>query len=94
MFILDADGVGLLLVGPWGNIVWTFITAMIGVAALAGGASGWFLEKANAWERTLLVVAELLLVYPLPLYDFIGIGLMAFVGRWQKFGKLFGRNLE
>ena len=88
MFILDADGVGLLLVGPWGNVVWTFVTAMIGVTALAGGASGWFLERANVWERTLLVVAGLLLVYPLPLYDFIGVGLMAIVGAWQKFGKL------
>ncbi len=63
------------------------ITAMIGVAALAGGASGWFLKKSNLWERSLLIIAGLLLVYPLPLFDFIGSGLMVLVGVWQKFGK-------
>ncbi len=87
MFTLHPDGAGLLLVGSWQNMIWTFITAMIGVSALAGGASGWFLKKSNLWERSLLIIAGLLLVYPLPLFDFIGSGLMALVAVWQKFGK-------
>jgi TRAP-type uncharacterized transport system fused permease subunit len=38
-------------------------------------------------ERCLLIVAGLLLVYPQPLFDFIGIGVMALVGVWQKVRK-------
>jgi TRAP-type uncharacterized transport system fused permease subunit len=45
MFTLHPDGVGLLLKGAWGNILWTTVTAAVGLAALAAGLTGWFLMK-------------------------------------------------
>ena len=50
MFTLHPDGVGLLLVGSWPMILWTSVTSMIGIAALAGGVDAWFLRRAN-WAR-------------------------------------------
>jgi len=78
MFTLHPDGVGLLLKGPWGNIVWTTVTAMVGLAALAAGLTGWLLRKTSLLEQALLVAAGLVLVYPGWLQDLIGFGLCAF----------------
>ena len=43
MFTLDPKGVGILLKGPVTDIVWTTLTAFIGILALAGGVENWFL---------------------------------------------------
>ncbi len=72
MFTLHPDGVGLLLKGPWTNIVWTTVTAMGGLMALAAGLTGWFLRKTTHLERALLIAAGLVLVYPGWLQDAIG----------------------
>ncbi|MGQ9645138.1 MAG: TRAP transporter permease [Thermodesulfobacteriota bacterium] len=87
MFTLDPKGVGILLKGPWMDVVWTTITAFLGIAALAGGVEGWFLKRTPPYERVMLIVAGLLLVYPIALYDIIGFGLMAFVIVLQKLRK-------
>ncbi len=58
MFTLHPDGVGLLLVGSWPNILWSAFTAMIGIAALAGGVDAWFLKRASLLERILLIVGR------------------------------------
>ena len=87
MFVLDDSGQGLLLMGsfknlghaPWLQIAEVTITAAIGIAALAGGLQGWLFKKANWIERTMLIVAGVLLVYPKALMDIIGIGLFLFV---------------
>ena len=84
MFTLDPKGVGILLKGPVGDVIWTTITAFIGIAALAGGVENWFFKKTKVYERIMLIVAGLLLVYPIALYDFIGIGLMVAVILSQK----------
>lgn len=84
MFTLDPKGVGILLKGPWIDVVWTTITAFLGIAALAGGVEGWFLKRTPLYERIMLIAAGLLLVYPIALYDLIGFGLMAFVIVLQK----------
>ena len=89
MFVLDSSGQGLLLMGsfknlgsaPWLSIAEVSITAAIGIAALAGGLQGWLFKKAGAIERTMLIVAGVLLVYPKVLFDIIGIGLFALVSR-------------
>ena len=83
MFTLHPDGVGLLLKGPWGNIVWTTVTAMVGLAALAAGLTGWLIRKATLLERALLVATGLLLVYPGWLQDLIGFGLFALAALLQ-----------
>ncbi len=79
MFTLDPKGVGILLKGPFGDVLWTTITAFFGIAALAGGVENWFLKKTTLLERTLLICAGLLLVYPIAIYDIIGFGLMGLV---------------
>lgn len=83
MFTLHPDGVGLLLKGDWGNIIWTTATAAVGLAALAAGLTGWLLVKTNLIERILLIAAGLVLVYPSLLQDAFGIGLFGLAGFLQ-----------
>ena len=45
MFVLDPAGLGMLLKGPWVAVVWTSLTAAIGIVALAGGVQGWLFKK-------------------------------------------------
>ena len=66
------------------DVIWTTVTAFIGIAALAGGVENWFLKKTTLYERIMLIVAGLMLVYPIPLYDAIGIGLIVLVIVSQK----------
>jgi len=75
MFTLHPDGIGLLLKGDWGNIIVTTLTAAVGLAALAGGLTGWLLGKASTLERGLMTAAGLVLVYPSLMQDLIGLGL-------------------
>jgi TRAP-type uncharacterized transport system fused permease subunit len=35
IFTVSPDGIGLLLKGSWGNIIWTGTTAIVGLGALA-----------------------------------------------------------
>jgi TRAP transporter 4TM/12TM fusion protein len=87
MFTLDPKGIGILLKGPATGVIWTTITAFIGIAALAGGVENWFLKKTTFYERVLLLLGGLLLVYPVPLYDIAGLGLMAISVVSQKLRK-------
>jgi len=84
MFTVDPKGIGILLKGPLLDVIWTTITAFIGIAALAGGVENWFLKKATFYERIMLIIAGLALVYPEPLYDLVGFGLLAAVIVLQK----------
>jgi TRAP-type uncharacterized transport system fused permease subunit len=43
---------------------------------LAFGAGGWLRHRATVVERTLAVSAGLLLIYPRPLFDAIGVALL------------------
>lgn len=87
MFTLSPDGIGLLLKGPWINIVWSTVTAMVGLAALAAGLTGWLLRKTTRLEQALLVVTGLVLTYPGWLQDLIGFGLFALVAVLQARGR-------
>lgn len=77
MFTLHPAGVGLLLKGPWLGIVWTTVTAMVGLVGLAAGLSGWLLRRTSWVEQASLVVAGLALVYPSVGGDLVGFGLLA-----------------
>ncbi|HTP63530.1 MAG TPA: TRAP transporter fused permease subunit [Burkholderiales bacterium] len=85
MFVLDPSGQGLLLMGStkalaaanWGSIAEVCITAVIGIAALAGGVQGWALKRTTTAERVMLIVAGFALVYPAAVADIAGIGLVA-----------------
>jgi TRAP transporter 4TM/12TM fusion protein len=92
MFVLDPSGVGLLLTGSfktlaqadWGSIALVTITAAFGIIALAGGLQGWLFRKTTLIERWMLIIAGLMLVYPVALFDYIGFALVATVVVMQK----------
>jgi len=92
MFVLDPAGIGLLLTGSfknlaqadWGSIARVTTTAAFGIAALAGGLQGWLFRKTTLLERWMLIIAGLMLVYPVGLFDYIGFALVAVVVVLQK----------
>jgi TRAP-type uncharacterized transport system fused permease subunit len=87
MFTLDPKGLGILLKGPVMDVIWTTITAFIGIAALAGGVENRLFKKTTFYERIMLIVAGLALVYPEPLYDIVGFGLIVVAVISQKLRK-------
>jgi TRAP transporter 4TM/12TM fusion protein len=68
VFVLDPQGVGLLMKVPKDGSVWdiVLITAKTaaGLAALAAAAQNWALRRNTPTERVLWVLAGLLLVFP------------------------------
>lgn len=83
-FTLHPDGVALLLKGDPLIIIWTFITALVGIFALAAGMDGWMFKRATSYERAILIAAGLTLVYPALIYDAIGMGLVGLAILSQK----------
>jgi len=87
MFVLDPSGQGLLLMGStkalaaanWTLIAEVTLTAALGIAAIAGGFQGWVLRRATAFERVLLIIAGVALVYPGVIADVIGVVLIVVV---------------
>jgi TRAP transporter 4TM/12TM fusion protein len=75
MFCLSPDGVGLLMMGEWKAIGWTFGTASLAVTALAAAAGGWIIAKANLVERLIVAAAGLALFYADPWFDAVGLAL-------------------
>src|SRR5262249_19922476 len=68
VFVLDPQGIGLLLKipagGSWIDIVEITVKTTIGLGALAAAAQGWAFRKTTLTERALLVLAGLFLVFP------------------------------
>jgi TRAP transporter 4TM/12TM fusion protein len=77
MFTLDPKGVGLLLRGQPSDAIWTVVTSFLGLTALAAGVENWFLKQTTLYERLMLIAGGLILVYPVALYDAIGMLLLA-----------------
>jgi TRAP-type uncharacterized transport system fused permease subunit len=71
VFVLDPQGVGLLMKIPKDGSAWdiAIVTAKTaaGLAALAAGAQNWGLRQNTPTERLLWLLAGLLLVFPSPL---------------------------
>ncbi|TMH06339.1 MAG: DUF3394 domain-containing protein, partial [Betaproteobacteria bacterium] len=92
MFVLDPSGTGLLLTGSfktlgqadWGSVALVTITAAFGIVALAGGLQGWLFHKTTVLERCLLIIAGVMLVYPVALFDYIGGALIGITVILQK----------
>ena len=87
MFVLDKSGVSLLLMGSttaladanWLEIFIAFITAVVGIVALAGGLQGWFIVKNKPLETVFLVISGVALAYPANWADLIGLVAFALV---------------
>ncbi len=78
MFTLDVDnGVNLLMLGSWPDIVLSTITACFAIVALVAGVGGWIFRQANIVERALMIVAAGFLFYTGPMQDAIGLGFFA-----------------
>ena len=68
VFVLDPQGVGLLLAipkgGSWVDIVEITFKTTLGLMALAAAAQSWALRRTTIIERGLLLLSGLLLVFP------------------------------
>jgi TRAP transporter 4TM/12TM fusion protein len=68
VFVLDPQGLGLLLTAPkggsWVDIVEITVKTAMGLGALACAAQGWALRRTTVSERLMLTLAGLLLVFP------------------------------
>jgi TRAP transporter 4TM/12TM fusion protein len=80
MFVYEP---ALLLIGPWHVSLFAFVSAAIGVMALAAGLHGYLLASARLWERAVLVVAALLLIAPELISSLVGLGLLGVVAAAQ-----------
>jgi TRAP transporter 4TM/12TM fusion protein len=63
----------------WAFVVWSVISASIGVVCLAASLFGWLFTFALAWHRVLLFIAALCLIKPGLITDAIGLALLAVV---------------
>lgn len=73
MFVLNPS---LILIGSVGAIIISVITAIIGVIGLAAGFEGWFVKDMNNFEKLVVIVASLLLIYPNLILSLIGASLL------------------
>ena len=68
VFVLDPQGLGLLLQipagGSWVDVVMITVKAAVGLGALACAAQGWAFRRTTALERVLLTLAGLFLIFP------------------------------
>jgi TRAP-type uncharacterized transport system fused permease subunit len=87
MFTLDPKGIGILLKGPPMDVIWTILTSFLGLSALAAGVENWLFKRATLYERLMLLAGGLILVYPIALYDAIGVVLLAAAIASQKLRK-------
>lgn len=78
-FTLTPEGSALLLQAPALSVIWTAVTAAVGVAAFAGAFGGWILGPAHMSERVALGLAGGLLFFADPRLDLLGVVLMAVV---------------
>ncbi|HEX8165250.1 MAG TPA: TRAP transporter fused permease subunit, partial [Beijerinckiaceae bacterium] len=68
VFVLDPQGIGLLLKipqgGSWMDVIWITLRAALGLAALSAAAQRWGLRRNAPAESVLYGLAGLLLIFP------------------------------
>lgn len=74
----------LMVKGTVLEIIWTVISACVGVFALAAGVQGWTTRRINIVQRLMYLVAAILLIDPGLLTDCIGAVLIAAALLWQR----------
>ncbi|MFQ5744122.1 MAG: TRAP transporter permease [Acidobacteriota bacterium] len=70
-------GPPLLLVGPWQWVAVATLTAMAGVTALAAATIGYARRTLAGWERALLGLAAVAMIFPGLLTDGLGLAVLA-----------------
>jgi TRAP-type uncharacterized transport system fused permease subunit len=80
MFIYEP---ALLMIGPWQTTVVAFVSATIGIIALAASFHGYLLAVLAMWQRVVLFVAALCLIAPELISSLIGLVLLGAVAGAQ-----------
>ena len=101
VFVLDPQGVGLLLKvppgGTWFDIVEIFLESAAGIAMLAFAAQGYLFKKNTVLETVLFAIAGLFLVFPAVLSPTIqlltGLSIDGFVPGLSDMGVRIGFNV-
>ena len=85
-FTLTPEGAGLLLQAPGVTVLWTTLTAAIGIGAFAATFGGWIFAPANLGERMLMGAAGALLFFADLRTDAAGLVLagMVLVLHWSR----------
>ena len=85
VFTLSPGGSGILLQGSVAHVVSTSAAAVLGIAALSIGISGWLRRQATVAERMLLVAAAVLLFFPQPMAKLAGVACatVAMLKHWK-----------
>lgn len=76
-------GPALLLKGGITEIIWSTLTALVGIFSLSASLEGWWLHRANMAERALLMGAAFSLIKPGLWTDGLGFTMFAIVLAWQ-----------
>ena len=77
----------LLMVGSASNILAAFVTAMIGIVALAGALEGWYFRPLGWAFRFLLFASAILMIIPGFHTDLVGLPVFLAITAWCRFGK-------
>ncbi|NCV90718.1 MAG: TRAP transporter fused permease subunit, partial [Betaproteobacteria bacterium] len=91
VFVLDQQGVGLLLMGSMkalgdasmASIAWISLSTALGILAMSGAFQGWLLVRVNLLERMLLIFAGIALVFRFDYNTSLGIAALTIVLLWQ-----------
>jgi TRAP-type uncharacterized transport system fused permease subunit len=75
-FAFVYDPALLLVDVTFGEAALAIATALVGIVALSGGASGYFLGVATLIERLMLLGAAVMLVFHSLFWDVVGLGLI------------------
>jgi TRAP-type uncharacterized transport system fused permease subunit len=88
VFTLSPGGGGVLLQGSVLHVITTSVTAVLGIALLSVGISGWLRYRTTLMERALLSAAGGLLFVPAPIVQLIAAAAAALtIGRhWRSAG--------
>jgi len=66
VFTVDPRGLAVLMQASVADVLWTSLSAALGVAALSAGAGGWIRGAASLAERAASIVAGVLMLVPRP----------------------------
>ncbi|EKS33250.1 TRAP transporter permease [Afipia clevelandensis] len=84
MFVYEP---ALLMIGDWPTIIWSSITAGVGVLLFAAGLHGYFLTHSKYWQSAALAVGGLLLIEPGLVTDVIGATIALAVAATQHYSR-------
>jgi TRAP transporter 4TM/12TM fusion protein len=79
VFAVDPRGLAVLMQAPVADVLWTSLSAALGVAALSAGVGGWLRGAASPAERAASIVGGVLMLVPRPVAVVAGAALFGSV---------------